>query len=287
MDGAEGGAQAPGSPTGDGRTSGLNGGEAFRDPFDPASWQNPPSSQPMPAELVEAEAIETEADQLAMQDHARGDVEAQVTDPALAAGDAAQPNEQEPETASEEPASVPPTGLEPGHEPVTPGADRAGGPAEGSEPPPSDLQQEIARALHEAPGSPRAPLIEVERTGEGVLISLTDDLNFGMFAVGSAEPHPEVIRIMAKIANVLKARPGQIVVRGHTDARPFRSESYDNWRLSSARAHMAYYMLVRGGLDENRFESIEGYADRRLKLRSDPEAAENRRIEILVKEDAP
>ena len=28
---------------------------------------------------------------------------------------------------------------------------------------------------------------------------------------------------------------------------------------------MAYYMLMRGGLDEKRFERIEGYADRRLK----------------------
>jgi flagellar motor protein MotB len=32
-------------------------------------------------------------------------------------------------------------------------------------------------------------------------------------------------------------------VRGHTDAHPYRSRTYDNWRLSSARAQMAYYML--------------------------------------------
>ena len=57
--------------------------------------------------------------------------------------------------------------------------------------------------------------------------------------------------------------PGEIVVRGHTDARPYRSATYDNWRLSSARAQMAYYMLIRGGLPEKRFERIEGYADRR------------------------
>ena len=79
-------------------------------------------------------------------------------------------------------------------------------------------------------------------------------------------------------------RPGKIVVRGHTDARPFRSKDYDNWRLSTARAHMAYYMLVRGGIPETRFEKIEGYADHRLKNVGDPEAPENRRIEILIRE---
>ena len=81
--------------------------------------------------------------------------------------------------------------------------------------------------------------------------------------------------------------PGSIVVRGHTDARPYKGTGYDNWRLSSARAQMAYYMLVRGGLDEKRVERIEGYADRRLKTPDKPEGAENRRIEILLRKEKP
>jgi chemotaxis protein MotB len=78
-----------------------------------------------------------------------------------------------------------------------------------------------------------------------------------------------------------------IVIRGYTDARPYRSSSYDNWRLSSARAHMAHYMLVRGGFDEKRIERIEGYADRLLRLPNSPEAPENRRIEILLRKEKP
>jgi chemotaxis protein MotB len=50
-----------------------------------------------------------------------------------------------------------------------------------------------------------------------------------------------------------------------------------------ARAHIAHYMLVRGGLTKDRFERIEGYADRQLKVSDDPNAAQNRRIEILLK----
>ena len=108
-----------------------------------------------------------------------------------------------------------------------------------------------------------------------------------MFATGSAEPQPKVVRIMEKIAQILKSRPGVIIVRGHTDSRPYRSATYDNWRLSSARAQMAYYMLIRGGLDEKRFDRIEGYADRRPKTPAKPEAAENRRIEILLRKETP
>jgi chemotaxis protein MotB len=149
----------------------------------------------------------------------------------------------------------------------------------------SKLQSELAKELHAEIHAQPAPGIEVEATAEGILISLTDEFNFGMFAVGSSEPQAKVVRIMEKVAQILKSRPGAIVVRGHTDARPYKGVGYDNWRLSSARAQMAYYMLVRGGLDEKRVERIEGYADRRLKTPDKPEAAENRRIEILLRRD--
>jgi chemotaxis protein MotB len=74
------------------------------------------------------------------------------------------------------------------------------------------------------------------------------------------------------------------VIRGHTDARPFKSANYDNWRLSHARAQMALYMLVRGGLDEKRIVRVEGHADREPKIPSNPNADQNRRVEILLQE---
>ncbi|UGB26649.1 MotB family protein [Methylorubrum sp. B1-46] len=147
----------------------------------------------------------------------------------------------------------------------------------------SALKAEIARAVPSLPNTAPAPNVEVRRTGEGVLISITDEINFSMFGVGSAEPTPKVVKALERIAKILNSRPGRIVVRGHTDGRPFRSETYDNWRLSSARAQMASYMLVRGGLDEARIERIEGYADRQPRIAADPKAAENRRIEILLR----
>ena len=131
------------------------------------------------------------------------------------------------------------------------------------------------------------PMLEVNQTKEGVLISLTDSINFDMFAVGSAEPRPELVVLMEKVASTLRGYKGKIVIRGHTDSRRFRNRDYDNWRLSTARAQMAYYMLIRAGVDENSVERIEGYADRDLKVPERPESAENRRIEILLKVDQP
>jgi chemotaxis protein MotB len=147
----------------------------------------------------------------------------------------------------------------------------------------ADLRKRLAG---EGPAN-QGPQLDVEATEDGILISLTDRQNFSMFAIGSAEPQPRVLKMMDAIAASLQSTPGAIVVRGHTDARPYRSATYDNWRLSSARAQMAYYMLSRGGLAEKRFERVEGYADGRLKDPSHPLAAENRRIEILVRQATP
>ena len=78
-----------------------------------------------------------------------------------------------------------------------------------------------------------------------------------------------------------------MVVRGHTDSRAYKSGVYDNWRLSAARAQMAYYMLVRGGVPEQNFAAVEGRADRDPKVPDDTEAAQNRRIDILVRDPQP
>ena len=149
------------------------------------------------------------------------------------------------------------------------------------------LQKELELQVGALGTSRLGPAIDVKATDEGLLISLTDRLNFSMFAIGSAEPQRQVVQAMEAVARILKDRPGMIVVRGHTDGHPYKSATYDNWRLSSARAQLTYYMLARAGVPESRFERIEGYADRRLRDPSHPFAAENRRIEILLREPKP
>ena len=152
----------------------------------------------------------------------------------------------------------------------------------------SALRSKVAAAVRQAVGPGAGePKVEVRRTEEGLVISLTDDANFSMFASASAEPVPKMVGLMEKIGQILKAEKGKITLRGFTDNRPFKSDTYDNWRLSSARADMAHYMLVRGGLEDARIDRIEGYADRQPKNAKDPGGAENRRIEILLRDATP
>jgi chemotaxis protein MotB len=125
--------------------------------------------------------------------------------------------------------------------------------------------------------------VETRADGQGALITLADESNSAMFNLGSARPTPELVRVMEKIGAALAEKVGKVTIAGHTDAHPYNGEDYDNWRLSTARAHMAYYMLVRGGLPEPRVERIEGHAAQQPKLREDPYAPVNRRIEIFLR----
>lgn len=145
------------------------------------------------------------------------------------------------------------------------------------------LREDLAQKMRDETAGGLAPAFDVRATPEGILVSLTDNALYSMFEVGSAQPSPKVVRMMQEMGEVLRARPGSIVVRGHTDARPFRGNGYDNWRLSADRAQIARYMLLRGGIPEARIEHVEGWADRRLKVADRPEAAENRRLEILIR----
>lgn len=127
------------------------------------------------------------------------------------------------------------------------------------------------------------PMVRVVSVKDGVAIELMDQAHYGMFAVGSAKPDKKMVDLLAGVAKILQNKKGDVIISGHTDARPYRNATYDNWQLSSSRAQMAYYMLVRGGLDEKRILRVEGYADHQLKNKSDPYAAENRRIEIFMR----
>ncbi len=226
-------------------------GDAWRDPFDPATWRS--TRKPRDS-----------------------DFEAPPAGPPPTP-DAAKKNDPSPPAATAAPAVALPPAATP-QQPAAPNEQQMAQAAEAAK----SLAQEINAALRAAPGLPR-PELSVEATPEGLLVSLTDKSDFGMFAVGSAEPRPELVVLMESVAKVLASKTGNLVVRGHTDGRPFRGGNSDNWRLSTSRAHMTHYMLVRGGVPERRIERIEGYADQKLRVTNDPEAARNRRIEILLR----
>jgi chemotaxis protein MotB len=265
---------------------GLKGGEAYRDPFDPINW---PMASTSP--LEEKTLGRKEPGNLAFNEDAAALSEGKGPRPSRGKPDATATPVQESEPGKAAPTksdNPKPVGLfaddEKNRMPAKgASAPRVDAPATASDA--SKLQATISAAL--ASLGPARPLIEVRETSEGLLINLTDDVNYGMFATGSAEPAPGLVRALDKITPLIAQRRGQVIVRGHTDNRAYRSAEYDNWRLSTARAHMAYHMLVRGGLDAQRIERIEGYADRRPKDPNDGSAAQNRRIELLIRTPTP
>ena len=282
---------------------GLKGGDAYRDPFDPGYWKLAPQaskdsdrfieSEPKPNASARDNAAGTGQGEpqarRAKADDAGGSV-APNADASSASLSPLLPPGPAPSQSSREGSAQ--ANAQPGAQASAAAQGRPGDTSKDSEPRDAaqtqqptvkQLQSAIADALSDIKAG-AGPAAEVRQVEEGLLVSLTDDASFGMFAVGSAEPRPELIRVIDKIGPLLMKRQGMIIVRGHTDNRPYKSETYDNWRLSTARAQMAYYMLVRSGVDALRIEHVEGYADRRPKLPNDPAAAQNRRIEILIRE---
>lgn len=125
--------------------------------------------------------------------------------------------------------------------------------------------------------------LEVLAEGDGASVIISDKGQNGMFRIGSARPTRELVLAMEKIGEIVADHPGNVEISGHTDGRQYQSADYDNWRLSSARAHMAYYMLTRGGMKESQVERIVGQAAVDLKTPEDPFASVNRRVEVLLK----
>jgi chemotaxis protein MotB len=233
----------------------------FGDPFDPRSWESVPQSEAVAA----AEApVTPRPKSAALQSVDPTPGEAEQVDKAE--------SQKAPSAAGISPASEPDTTA-----PEVPESqDQVAGPSR---------VEAIERQILERLGKTKDDLeasLDVRQTPEGILVSLADRHLFGMFRSGSAEPEPKLVELMGAIAAVLQDHGGYLVIRGHTDSTPYRGRKYDNWQLSTSRAHMAQYMLIRGGLDEKRIARVEGVADRQPRRTDDPAAAENRRIDILL-----
>lgn len=286
------GQQANVSAKGDGGASvsgpatGADGGEAYRDPFDPDFWTKQVevsrSTQALPSdEELESEAqpeqqvalsAKQDTDEAVAEDGPMPVVRTEQDDPvseALEAAKAAEAKEKPEEVAEEE-------------EPPAETEDLAEATPQDASPEAAEaLEAEIAKAISGVAGKLAEGLVVTPAEG-GLLISISERSDAPMFDVGSALPKQDMVLAMEKIGKLLAARNGAVAIRGHTDGRPFRGGGSDNWRLSMSRAQSAYYMLVRGGLDEARVSQVSGFADRRLQVPEDPYADANRRIEILL-----
>lgn len=244
-------AKGEGGAATSGPATGANGGEAYRDPFDPDFWTQQVDISQATDAGSESQQMAAASDDTVKEALAREEAERAAAAKAEAekvVAEAAKAREDEKKSAEEKKAD--------------------------------ELKKQLADEIGTL--GKLAEGLSVTPAEGGLLVSLTDQLDTPMFNVGSAVPKREMVLAMEKIGKVLEGRPGAIAIRGHTDARPFAGGKNDNWKLSMDRAQSAYYMLVRGGLEEKRVSQVTGFADRRLKVPADPMADANRRIEILI-----
>ena len=124
-------------------------------------------------------------------------------------------------------------------------------------------------------------LMDVSR--DGLRIQIVDAANRPMFDLGSARLQPYFEDILYIMADTMRSVPNKISVGGHTDAKPFASNTgFGNWELSVNRANAARRALHAGGLDDDKVARVAGYASAALFDRADPYSPSNRRIDILV-----
>lgn len=138
-----------------------------------------------------------------------------------------------------------------------------------------NLRTQLSREIAEA----RVHILE---EGDRIIVRFPAQ---SAFHSGSMELSPAILPALEKIAKVLEAHKGQILVAGHTDNAPISTERIrSNWDLSTQRAVSVVHHLLRvADIDPARI-SVQGFADSRpLEPHDTPERrARNRRVEISV-----
>jgi chemotaxis protein MotB len=155
----------------------------------------------------------------------------------------------------------------------------------------SGVQQRIEDALRSLPNFQKIRKnVLVSVTGEGLRIDLMESEQGTFFISGSPTPTPAGTRLLSALAAELGKMPNQLVIEGHTDARPFRSlpaSQWDNWDLSTTRANAARRLLEDSGIRTGQIVELRGFSDRRLLNPADPNDPRNRRISVVVRFQQP
>lgn len=124
--------------------------------------------------------------------------------------------------------------------------------------------------------------VNVENKRKGLVISLTGEI---LYELGRAEIRAQGREVLAMISDILRDIPNDIMIEGHTDNLPIRTDEYpSNWELSTARAvNVIKYLIEERDFDAARL-SAAGYSEYRPVAANKTEEgrAKNRRVEVVV-----
>ena len=127
--------------------------------------------------------------------------------------------------------------------------------------------------------------VETLITPYGLRVMLHDTDKEGMFKLGGATASERFGALLTKIGPLFAHIENQVVIIGHTDSLQYADRSpnaMSNWRLSSERAMTARTVLLAGGMPAKSVLQVVGLADGAPLNVTNPAAAENRRIELLI-----
>jgi chemotaxis protein MotB len=119
----------------------------------------------------------------------------------------------------------------------------------------------------------------------GLRVMLHDTDHQGMFEIGGAEPTPPFQELLRKLGPLFSRIENQMVIVGHTDSRQYADHGpagMSNWLLSSERAMAARTNMLTGGMPARSVLQVVAQGDAAPLNKTDPSAAENRRIELLI-----
>jgi len=117
---------------------------------------------------------------------------------------------------------------------------------------------------------------------DGLVVSLKE---MGFFDSGSATIRPDSMGAIARLAQVLKLRPENLRIEGHTDNVPIHTSRFaSNWELSTARATELIRLLITDYELPASHLSAAGYAEFHPVASDDtPEGrAQNRRLDVVI-----
>lgn len=125
--------------------------------------------------------------------------------------------------------------------------------------------------------------LRIDRTPDGLLVQIIDQENRPMFASGSAKVDAATRELVQIIGLAVADLVYPLAITGHTDAVPFTTRSdYGNWELSADRANATRRTLLEAGVGPERISRVSGLADTMPLNATSPNAAENRRITMLL-----
>ena len=146
------------------------------------------------------------------------------------------------------------------------------------------IARQVGKAMASNPKLQKlASHIRFVPTRDGLRIDLVDNADYSMFALGTTVFEPEADKLMGLIAESIRDTQNPIMIRGHTDSLAFQNPTgMNNWLLSSGRAEATRQRLAQGGIPNDRFERIEGVAEREPMITDNVADPRNRRVAITL-----